>query len=153
MHLDITINDDDIPIIRRIKSSLLKQFRPQREGDIEKAIELANYMIARKKYTEAQKFLESFIYLDPNLNKLELWVVNGQGLVLLVYLTRITNQRELYTKYLSTLKEHDLWPADIGRIRWVRMHLADHRKNVENALSETHKYKCAVTGGIVNFSV
>ncbi|MEW8521721.1 MAG: hypothetical protein AB2552_01570 [Candidatus Thiodiazotropha endolucinida] len=129
-----------------MKNSLLKSFNPDRERDIEKAIELANYLTSLKEYEQAQKYLDSFIYLNPKEKAEDLWVHNAQGVVLLLYICRVTNQENLCDKYRGLLEEHDMWPADIGRTRWVKMHISDHNKKVDYALTETHKHKCAILG-------
>ncbi|MEW8051992.1 MAG: hypothetical protein AB2792_12630 [Candidatus Thiodiazotropha sp.] len=65
MTLHIQLCEGELPIIRRMKNSLLKRYNPNRVSDIEKAIELANYLTSLKEYEQAQKFLDSFVYLDP----------------------------------------------------------------------------------------
>ncbi len=146
MKLALTLSDQDLPIIGRMKSSLLRRFRPTNADDIEKAIELANYLVILKDYNQAQTFLESFIYLDPKSNHLHLWVTNAQGLLLLVHITRATKQREKYEKYISILEAHDMWPRDIGRLRWYSMHKEEHAGTIKSALGSTHKYKCGIIG-------
>lgn len=146
MTLKIELNEADLPIVNRMKKQLLKSFNETSCNDVEKAVELANYLVAMKRYEEAQLFLESFVYLDPNAYDLDLWVTNAQGLVLLVYIMRVTDQSKSYDKYISILIEHDIYPSDIGCKKWVKMHLEDHDKTVNYALGETHKYKCAYLG-------
>lgn len=146
MTLDIKQNEQDLPIIKRIKNSLLNKYNPNKEKDIESVVELANYLVALQEYEQAKKLLESSIYLDPSHRSEDLWVTNAQGIVLLVYIARITGQSDLYKKYIQILVEHDMWPIDIGRTKWVKMHIYDHKKKVDYALTETQKYKCGIIG-------
>lgn len=146
MTLDIDLTDKDLQLIKRKKGRLIKSFNAKTENDIEEAIELANYLVALGEYRQAQHLLESFIYTDPKVEKGELWVINGQGVVLLAYICRMTNKFDSYRKYITALEKNDLWPTDISQISWVRMHIKDYKKVVNHALGETQKYKCMYIG-------
>src|SRR5690606_27814896 len=74
------------------------------------------------------------------------WVTNAQGLVLMLYMARVEGERELYDRYALILSRHDIWPADISRKKWIKMHIADHDKKINFAREEKQKYKCAFIG-------
>lgn len=146
MKLNIEVKSNDLPIIKRMKKSLLNKFNPNSENDVEKAIELANYLVILKEYQQARDYLESFVYFNPNDREEELWVTNAQGVLLLVHIYRITEQAELYEKIASVLDKNDILPVDIGTRKWIKMHIEDHEKKIKYALTETQKHKCAFIG-------
>lgn len=142
------IQDDSDPlIISRMKKSLMSKFKKTHSNDIEKAIELASFMIFDDQKQKAKEFLESFVYLKPSDNNEELWVTNANGVLLLAYLSKEIGELQKYRYYVGILLDHDNWPRDISKRRWIKMHLEEHEKIIQYAMTETHKYKCSVLSG------
>lgn len=146
MKLQVDINENDPSIVVRMKARFVKEFNQNREKDIEEAIELANYMVTIGCLEQARDFLGGFIYTNPEMRSGDLWVVNGQGVVLLAYVYRLLGDNRKYCEHMRVLKSNDLWPSDIGKRKWIKMHLKDHLKKVEYAQSQSQKYKCAFLG-------
>lgn len=127
---------------RRLKRKLSKEFKKSNCDDVENAITLASYLVALNMMDQARSFLESFVYLDPEENDADVWVYNGHGLALLAYISRIQGDSNLQLKVAEILNQNDLWPVDIGVVRWVKMHLKDYPKIVSHATTESTRYKC-----------
>lgn len=144
--LNLDKHGHDSSIICKLKNSLLNKYRAKSYKDIDKAVELANYMVSLENYSEAQDFLESFVYLDPTLHDIILWSSNAQGILLLAYISRKTQQKEAYHKYISILVNHDLWPRDMRRLTWYKLCEKEYDSEVRYALTEPQKYKCSIIG-------
>lgn len=142
--LKLVVDQDDLPIIKRKKKSLLSRFHATQFKDLERAIELACYLVVSMKKGEARVFLKSFIPMQPIDGREDLWVVHANGVLLLAFISKDQGHLQEYNEYIKVLNEHDLWPTDIRRFNWIRMHVKDHNNIVKYALTETQKYRCEV---------
>ncbi|MCB1874889.1 MAG: hypothetical protein KDH88_02845 [Chromatiales bacterium] len=91
------INEDDEPTIKRLKARLRKKFNPDKEGDVDSAVRLANYLVAVGRMDEAAQILEGllrFSYRELPEKVQHVWPANAQGLVLLSYIDEFENDRE-----------------------------------------------------------
>lgn len=138
---------DDLFIIKKMKKSLAKSFKPTRENDIDNAVVLSNYLLCLGKIEEAGELLNSFIYLDPNAQKDHLWPANGQGIILLAYIARIGQRREEEQSLVELIYAEDI--VDTFNYTKYELYLTDfedHDKTMDLALNETQKYKCSIIG-------
>lgn len=61
-------------------------------------------------------------------------------------MSRQFNNADAYKKYIAILKKHDSFPSDIDIINWTKMHISDHKKKVDYALTEAKNNNCATLG-------
>ena len=145
--LRITEHADEPLIIKRMKKSLAKSFKPTRESDIDNAVVLSNYLHCLGKTEEAGELLNSFIYLDPNSQKDHLWPANGQGIILLAYIARIKQRRGEEQSLLELIYAEDIVDTfNYTKYEHYLSDFEDHDKTMDLALKETQKYKCSMIG-------
>ena len=148
--ISISLNENERPVIKRLKSALRKKFNPNSENDIDSAVMLCNYLVAIDKQDEAKGILTSFLYFNysDKLEKYEhIWPSNAQGLVLLSYIESQfgdkTRQQEL-----ANIVVKDDYNYSVNETHFQKI-LYDYRSNewnLNNYMNETHKYRCQIIG-------
>jgi len=145
--LVVNESPDDIQIIKRAKKSLVKGFKLTSSNDINKAVMLANYLLALDKYKESAELLDSFIYqVNYEPDKEDIWGSNGQGVILRAYIAAIQNDRKTQGSLIKIIGDNDIMSDRCGRYVFFLEDLEEHNSNMEYAMAETQKYKCEVIG-------
>lgn len=145
IELVISPSKQDLPIIKRLKKSLGKGIRLLSPNDIDKAVQLANYLYCLDKQEEASALLDSFIYKVKSLpDRRDVWGANGQGVILRSKIASDCNDEKLRGTLVSVISNDDILSDNVS---WHEHYLAmreEHESNMSYAYTETPKYKCAV---------
>lgn len=147
--LNIVFNENDRPIIERLKKKLSNKFRPNSEYDIKLATRLAHYLFAIDDVESSKTLLESFLYFDE-FEKEErhqhLWLENTDGLVLLSYIERLSGNDNRSRKLISLVNENNFFSVDDPEEYYQTLEelYEDHEFHLKEYLNETHKYRCEV---------
>lgn len=145
IQMKITECNDDLLIIKRLKQSLLKKFRLGSPNDIDKAVILANFLFALDREEEAIDLLDSFIYeIESDPERRDVWGSNGQGIILRAYINQQASKP--FEKLVKTIDEDDYWTDEINRYKLYLGSLHDHNWNMDQAKTETQKYRTEILG-------
>lgn len=145
--LNLSVSEHDLPVIRRMKKSLLKRFKITSENDISEATKLANYLYAIGEVEEATNLIDSFVRVYYQEEEGHLWSANAQAIVLMSFIAGINSDVEEQEKYRNLIRDNDICSTHYSsRYEWLKECLEDHLGNVDYALTETQKYKCEILG-------
>lgn len=145
VQLKIKESNDDLPIIKRLKKSLIKKFKPSKSSDIDKAVILANFLFALDKTEESADLLDSFIHsVDYDSVSMHAWGSNGQGVILRAYIHQKIGTP--FNDLISMIAENDFVSDRASRYKYYLEDLYYHNQHMDAAKTETQKHRAEGIG-------
>ena len=134
---------EDYPQIKSLKKSLKRRFKLTKWDDVASAILVANYLFAVGKIKEAAELLDPFVTnfkYDPERE--DLWGANGDGIVLLAYMSRLKGDTNKEKQLLNILLKEDIVTDSCTRYELLQRRIESLEPTMAYARTEKPKYKC-----------
>jgi len=142
---NLSSNLEEHKYLKRFKKSWEKRFRHTRMNELYQGVELANYLIALQRESEAKEllhFITDPIEFSGNYN---IWSPAGAGIALLASLLRKEKSSD-YERVISKIEENGYYNPKRRKAYYTET-LLEHESLLKEAMHDTQKWGCHSLSG------
>ena len=114
--------------VRSLKTSLRQGFKPTRDKDCMKVVELATYLLCLNEHEQCSVLLDSFLGFEVNREREDLWASFGMAAVLRAYLHHLAGEEEARLDRIKLVYDDDIVSSGVSRKEKIALTQEDYER-------------------------